>query len=194
MQRVLGPHQQGRRRAPPGALQGGQHLDDLGAARIERSADLLLAGIERAQPRLGIADPGLDAAHLGCDVDQLLIELAAVLTDRGDLGLQFGLRFRGALLLRAGGFEFLLALLDGVGRSGGGRLGCGAVPATWAETGSGPMPAKPADNNAMESGRRRERGPAAASGVRVRTNVARWLHRSDSVAFSGLCAGAAYAR
>ena len=39
---------------------------------FERAADLLLAGIERAQPRLGVADPGLDAAHLGGDVDQLL--------------------------------------------------------------------------------------------------------------------------
>ena len=116
MQRVFGPHQQRRRRAPSGALQRRQHLDDLGAARIERAADLLLARIERAQPRFGVADPGLDAAHLGGDVDQLLIELAAILTDRRDIGLEFlpALRPR-LLLLRARGFEFLLALLDGVG-------------------------------------------------------------------------------
>jgi len=74
----------------------------------------LLAGIERAQPCFGVADPGLDAADLGCDVDQLLIELAAVLTNRRDLGLQLRLRFRCAFLLRPGSFEFLLALLDGV--------------------------------------------------------------------------------
>ena len=91
------------------------------AANSSEAADLLLAAIERTQPRFGVADPGLDAAHLGGDVDQLLIELAAVLADRRDIGLQLLLRFGGALLLRAGGFQFLLALLDGVGR-GGGRL------------------------------------------------------------------------
>ena len=116
MQRVLGPHQQGRRRTPAGALQGGQHLDNLGAARIERAANFLLADIERPQPRLGIADLGLDAAHLRGDVDQLLIELAAVLSDRRDIGLEFLLRVGGVLLLGARGFEFLLALLDGIGR------------------------------------------------------------------------------
>ena len=80
--------------------------------------------VERAQPRFGVADAGLDAAHLGCDIDQLLIELAAVLADRGDIGLQLGLQFGGALLLRAGGLELLLALLDGVGR---GAVVCGAA-------------------------------------------------------------------
>ena len=44
---VFRPHQQGRRRTSAGALQGGQHLDDLGAARIERAPDLPLAGVER---------------------------------------------------------------------------------------------------------------------------------------------------
>ena len=77
---------------------------------------MLLARIERAQPRFGVADLGLDAAHLGGDVDQLLIELAAILTDRRDIGLELLLGFRRAFLLRAGGLEFLLALLDGVGR------------------------------------------------------------------------------
>ena len=86
----------------PGALQGRQHFDDLGAARIERAANFLLARIERPQPRLGIADLGLDAAHLGGDVDQLLIELAAVLSDRRDVGLQLFLGFGRALLLRRG--------------------------------------------------------------------------------------------
>ena len=76
---------------------------------------MLLAAVERAQPGFGIADPGLDAAHLGGDVDQLRIELAAILSDGCDIGLELRLQFRGALLLRAGGFEFLLALLDGVG-------------------------------------------------------------------------------
>src|SRR6202022_1290830 len=118
LQRVFRPYQQGRRRAPSRALQGSQHLDNLGTARIKRTANLLLARIQRAQPRFGIAYAGLDPAHLGCDVDHLLIELTAVLADRRDLGLELRLRFRRTFLLRAGGFEFLLALLDGVGGSG----------------------------------------------------------------------------
>ena len=79
---------------------------------------MLLAAVERAQPRFGIADPGLDAAHLGGDVDQLLIEFAAILSDRSDIGRQLLLQFGGTFLLRAGGLEFLLALLDGVRRDG----------------------------------------------------------------------------
>ena len=114
MQRVFGPHQQGRWRASSGALQRRQDLHNFGAARIQRSANFLLAGIERAQPCFGVTDPGLDAADLGCDVDQLLIELAAVLTDRRDIGFQFRLGFRCTFLLRPGSFKFLLALLDGI--------------------------------------------------------------------------------
>ena len=122
LQRIFRPHQERRRRAPSGALQRCQHLDDLGAARIERVANLLLAAIERTQPRFGVVDPRLDAAHLGCDVDQLLVELAAVLADRGDIGFQFLLKLGCFFLLLAGGLEFLLALLDGVGRRGRRRL------------------------------------------------------------------------
>ena len=77
--------------------------------------------VERAQPRLGLADPGLHAAHQGGDVDQLLIELGAILPDRGDVGLQLLLQLGGLALLLARGLEFLLALLDDVG-GGGGRL------------------------------------------------------------------------
>ena len=88
---------------------------------IERSLDLLLADVERAQPALGLADPDLHAAHQGGDLDQLLIELGAVLPDRGDVGLQLLLQFGRLALLLARGLEFLLALLDDIGR-GGGRL------------------------------------------------------------------------
>jgi len=88
LQCVLGSHQQGRRSPPSGALQCRQHLDDLDAARVERIFYLLLAGVERAQPCFGVADSGLDTADLGGDVNQLRIELAAVLTDRGDVGLE----------------------------------------------------------------------------------------------------------
>ena len=139
----------GVRRA--GALQRRQHLDDFGTARIERAADLLLAAVERAQPRLGIADPGLDAAHLGGDVDQLLIELAAILPDRRDIGLQFLLQLGGLSLLLAGGLEFLLALLDGVGRGGASPAASRRRPARIA--GESETPAKLAENSGMEARR-----------------------------------------
>ena len=164
LQRVFRPHQQRRRRAPSGALQGRQHFDDLGAARIERAANLLLAAVERTQPRFGFADPGLDAAHLGCDVDQLLVELAAVLADRGDIGLQFLLQFGCVLLLRAGGLEFLLALLDGVGRRRAPPL---AAPGliTCATAGESDAAARQADSSDRQRMRR-----VAADGVGVRSN------------------------
>jgi len=63
----------------------------------------------------GVADARFHAAYLGGDIDQLLIEFAAVLSDRRDIGFQFLLQFGGFFLLLAGGFQFLLALLDGVG-------------------------------------------------------------------------------
>ena len=91
---------------------------------IERRADLLLAAVQRAQARLGLADAGLDGAHLGGDVDQLLVELGAVLSDRRNVGLQFLLQFGRLPLLLARGLQFLLALLDGIGGNGR-RLLCG---------------------------------------------------------------------
>ncbi len=68
------------------------------------------------RPGFGVADPGFDAAHLGGDVDQLLVQLAAILADRGDFGFEPFLGVGRALLLGAGGLEFLLALPDDVGR------------------------------------------------------------------------------
>ena len=100
------------------ASSGRTNSDDVGAARLQRGAHLLLAAVERAQPRFGFVDLGLDGPHIGCGIDQLLIELGAVLAERGDLGLELGLRFLGALLPRAGGLELLLALLDRIGRGG----------------------------------------------------------------------------
>ena len=52
LQRVFRPHQQRRRRAAAGALQRRQHLDDFGAARIQRGANLLLAGCPAAAAAL----------------------------------------------------------------------------------------------------------------------------------------------
>lgn len=114
MQRIFGADQERRRRAPAGALQCGQYLDDVGAARIERGAHLLLAAVQVLQPCLGLVDLGLDRAHIGGGIDQLLIELRAILAKGGDLGLELGLSLLGTFLLRAGGFQLLLALLDRV--------------------------------------------------------------------------------
>jgi hypothetical protein len=87
-------------------------------ARISRSRPS-----SGCSPRLGIGDPGLDAAHLAGNVDQLLVELAAVLADRGDVGLQLLLQLGRLALLLARGLELLLALLDGVVGGGRGRGG-----------------------------------------------------------------------
>jgi len=85
-----------------------------GAARIKRTSDLLLARIERTKPRFGVANPGFDGSNLRGDIDQLGIELAAILTDRCDLGLELLLKFGGVPLLLTGSVEFLLTLLDGL--------------------------------------------------------------------------------
>ena len=76
------------------------------SVRREASEDAnrLLAPIERAQPRFGVADAGLGRAHLARDIDQLRVELAAVLADRGYLGLQLRLRVGGGFLCGARGF------------------------------------------------------------------------------------------
>jgi hypothetical protein len=55
----------------------------------------------------------------------LRIELAAVLTDGCDFGLEFLLKFGRTFLLRAGRFELLLTLLDGIGQGGRRRRGIG---------------------------------------------------------------------
>ena len=172
LQRVFRPHQQRRRRAPAGALQCRQHLDDFGAARIERAADLLLAAVERAQPRFGVADPGLDAAHLGGDVDQLLVELAAVLSDRGDIGLQLlpAVRRRFFCCARAASSSCSRCLMA----SGEAAVACcvGAA-ATWAAAGEMRCAAKPADNKAMRKRNADRTALTAAGGVGVRVNVPR---------------------
>src|SRR6185312_7094280 len=103
-------------RAAAGALQRRQHLDDFGAARIQRASDLLLMFIERAQSRFRICDAAFDVAHAGGNVDELLIELASVLADRGDIGLELRLLVGAALLLLPSSLELLLALLQRVGR------------------------------------------------------------------------------
>ena len=163
LQRVLGPHQQRRRRAAAGALQRRQHFDHFRAARLERGANLLLARIERTQSRLGIADAVFDDAHLVGDVDQLRGQLAAILSDCGDVGAQFGLLFGCTVLLGAGGLEFLGALLDRL------RRGCGILQRRrlcggWRETRRG------------NEDREREAGEPAADEIDIAMKAPCVLH------------------
>ena len=99
--------------------------------------------------------------------------------------LQFRLRFRGAFLLGAGGLEFLLALLDGVGR-GGRRLRRGAATCADARQQVDAGKARRQQRDRERHADRRQ--PAAAGGVRVRGNVPRWLHRCWSALFRGCAA------
>src|SRR5262249_6878734 len=68
----------------------------------------------------------LDGAHLRRSIDQLLVERAAILSDRRDVGFQLLLQLGGATLLDARRFELLLALLDRIRRDRGlgSDLGC----------------------------------------------------------------------
>src|SRR5438445_17821 len=115
-QRILGPYQQRRRGAPAGALQRRQHFGDFGTSRGERLPDLVLPAVEGTNASLGCANLGLDAAHATGGVDQLLVELRAILAERGNFALQLFLGLGGALLLRAHRVELLLALLEGIAR------------------------------------------------------------------------------
>jgi hypothetical protein len=118
LQGVFRLHQERRRRPPPGALQGSQNLRHFGAARIKRAFDLLFARIKRTKPRLDVGDPIFDDPHLSGDVNQLCIELAAILADCRDFGFELLLEFGSIFLPRAGCFELLLALFDGIRQSG----------------------------------------------------------------------------
>jgi len=129
-----------------------------------------------------LADSGLDAAHLGCDVDQLLIELAAVLTDRRDIGLELLLQFRCALCCaRVASSSCSRCLM----MSGEAVDVCGVEAATCAAAGKGTIPAKPADNKAMQSGLRTEdRGP------RLMVSGYEWMFRVDCIESESVLSGA----
>ena len=75
---------------------------------------MLVAGVERAKPRFRVANSGFDGSNLRGHVDQLRVQLAAVLTDRRNRGLELLLKFTRTLLLRPCRLQFLFTLLDGV--------------------------------------------------------------------------------
>jgi hypothetical protein len=49
---------------------------------------------ERVEPCLGRINIGFDLAHLRCSINQLLVEFAAILTERLDFSAQLGLGLR----------------------------------------------------------------------------------------------------
>ena len=123
LQRVLRPHQQGRRRLMADPLQRREDLDDDAAALLERSAKNMFALVERLGARLRRFDAGLDVAHARGGVDELLVERAPIVTDRVDFPLELRLDFRRLALLGASRLEFLIVLFEGVRV---GSRGCGS--------------------------------------------------------------------
>ncbi len=97
--------------------------------------DRVLLSVERANPSLGVADLGLDAAHAAGGVDQLLVELGTILSERRYLGFELVLRLGSALLLLTHRVELLRALLDGIARllwrGGGGLRGGRRLGQAW---------------------------------------------------------------
>ena len=107
---ILGSHQNCRRRPAADALKGGQnlgqHVAPLGRAR---RADAVLVGQQRAQPLLGAVARRLKLLDLLAGVDQRLVERGAVLVERVDLALEFGLALVGHRDVAGDRFEFGLA-------------------------------------------------------------------------------------
>ena len=137
LQRVLRCHQHRRRRIAADALQRRQHIADEVAARVERRTQGPLLLVERRQPLLAGRDLVLDDAHARGNVDELAVELAAVVADLIDLTAQIGFGLARLLLLAAEDLQFLVALIQRVelGRAFGG--GCGVALAAAASSRSG---------------------------------------------------------
>ncbi len=107
------------------ALQRRQDLGHDAAPVLQRVPQRLLARVERLEPLLGVRHLGLRGPNARRRVDQLLIELAAVLTDRFDLMLEPGRGLDRRLLLGLDGCEVLGVLFQrfeigfGLGRRSG---------------------------------------------------------------------------
>ncbi len=112
LQSVLGADDERRRYLSSHALQGGEHLGDHVVPLLERCPQRPLAVVELRQALLSVGDALFHAADAGHGVDDLLVELAAVVTDRLDLAFELGLVIERLLLLGAHRLEFLIALFD----------------------------------------------------------------------------------
>ena len=118
-QGVFGTDHQSRRRLAPDALQRGDHFNDDRAPLLERFLQRTFLFIEPVEPVLGGADIGFDLAHPCRGIDQLDIELAAILSEHFDFAAQLGLGFGGIALPRQCRVQFLVAPFDGIGGVGG---------------------------------------------------------------------------
>ena len=118
LQRIFRAHQQRGRRVAADPLQRREHLGDHRAAAGERAADRSSRCSRACCSRaLGRRDALLDGADVGGRADQQRIELAAVLADRVELGLELGGELGRPLLLGLDLFQFLLPrALGGLGR------------------------------------------------------------------------------
>ena len=160
----------GRRPMP---LQRRQHLGDHGAAAAERAADGVLVArqaVERAsrRPRSGPRP----RAHVGGGADQQRVELAAVLADRLELGLELGLDRRPASSARRGpsSSSSCARALGGLGRDRdrAGRLVCGA-----GLTASGAASARRRGTSEQAPRRSRRQQPRREAGLRGRDHLAK---------------------
>ena len=111
----------------PDPLQGGENLDDHGAAFVERFLKKTFLLVERLETSFGRLDACFDAAHARGGIDELLVERPPIVAERLDLAFELGLVLRRLALPGARRFEFLIALLESIRigrrRSGRRRLG-----------------------------------------------------------------------
>ena len=96
------------------ALQGRKHLGNEVAALLQRGAQRLLAVVERRETRLRLRDPLFHGGDARGGVDDLLVELAAIVADELDLALELCLFLQRLALLGAQRLELLVALLEAV--------------------------------------------------------------------------------
>jgi hypothetical protein len=102
------------RRLPPDTLEGCQNLNDDVAAICERFLKQMFLIVEWQETRPGRLDTGFDVADTCGGVDQLLVELGSILTQRLDFAPELGLAVCRIALLGAHRIEFLILLLERV--------------------------------------------------------------------------------
>jgi hypothetical protein len=96
------------------SLQRGQDFrSDLPAA-LERRAELCFALVERYEAALDRGNLAFDAAHARRHVDQLPVELAAVVADGFDFALELAFGLARLLLIGADRLQLLIALFERV--------------------------------------------------------------------------------
>src|SRR6516225_12238643 len=95
-------------------LQGREHLGNDVAALLQEDAQRLLAIVQLGKARFRLLDPIFHRGYPRGRIQNLLVELAAVVPNELDLSLELCLLFQGFSLLGAERLEFLVALLETV--------------------------------------------------------------------------------